>query len=181
MWRSRYGYIITRDEPVVVRVSKESIDPGLAAFRSIRDISHEAARQASHSRTRSTETNLSEMQTMSLDTGSSSCDDANPNVEHGPLFHGALREMMFQRSRGDHGGYTYGSGAKFPFKTTMLLLRQGAPRARRHQFRKKSFSRILRKTRELQRTRTKVLVRRTRKNDGTIFCAGGFGNQSSTP
>lgn len=79
-WGSRYGYIITPEELVVVRVSKESISPGLAAFRSIRDTSRQAASQASHSRTFSTETVLSEMQAMSLDSGSSFSDDANPNI-----------------------------------------------------------------------------------------------------
>lgn len=84
-WGSRYGYIITPEELVVVRVSRESIGTGLAAFRSIRETPRQAVSQASHSRTFSTETVRSELQAMSLDTGSSFSDDANPNIEYGPL------------------------------------------------------------------------------------------------
>lgn len=84
-WGSRYGYIITPDELVVVRVSRELISPGLAVSRSVRDVSRQATSQALHSRTFSTETVRSELQAMSLDTGSAFSDDANPNIEYGPL------------------------------------------------------------------------------------------------
>lgn len=60
-WGSRYGYIITPEELVVVRASRESLGTGLAALRSTRDISRHAVSQASHSRTFSTETVRSEL------------------------------------------------------------------------------------------------------------------------
>lgn len=69
----------------MIRVSKESIEPGLAASRVIRNASHQTSDHLSHSRTFSTETISSEFQAMSLDTGSSYKDDTNPNIEYGPL------------------------------------------------------------------------------------------------
>ena len=84
-WGVRHGYIITTEELVVIRVSKESIGPGLAASRAVRNASHQASDHLSHSRTFSTETISSGFQAMSLDTGSSYKDDTNPNIEYGPL------------------------------------------------------------------------------------------------
>ncbi|OAL33889.1 hypothetical protein AYO20_06900 [Fonsecaea nubica] len=82
-WGAPHGYIITPEELVVVRVSRESIGPGLAASRPIRTrIQRE---QPAHSRTFSTETVSSGLQAMSLDTGSSFSYDTNPNIEYGPL------------------------------------------------------------------------------------------------
>lgn len=69
----------------MIRVSKESIEPGLTASRIIRNASHQTSDHLSHSRTFSTETISSEFQAMSLDTGSSYKDDTNPNIEYGPL------------------------------------------------------------------------------------------------
>jgi hypothetical protein len=81
-WGTRHGYIITPEELVVVRVSRESVGPGLAATRALRTITQRE--QPAHSRTFSTETVSSGIHTMSLDTGSS-FSDANPNIEYGPL------------------------------------------------------------------------------------------------
>ena len=81
-WGCRYGYIITPEELVVVRVSRESVGTGLAALRSLREAS---GNPSSHSRTFSADTVSSGIQAMSLDMGSNFSDDANPNIEHGPL------------------------------------------------------------------------------------------------
>ncbi|KAK7883397.1 hypothetical protein LTR67_011268 [Exophiala xenobiotica] len=84
-WGTRHGYIITPEELVVIRVSREPIGPGLAASRVMRNLTQSTRDQPSHSRTFSAETVSSELQAMSLDTGSSFSDDANPNIEYGPL------------------------------------------------------------------------------------------------
>ena len=84
-WGVRHGYIITTEELVVIRVSRESVGPGLAASRDVRNVSQRASDHPSHSRTYSAETISSGFQAMSLDTGSSYKDDANPNIEYGPL------------------------------------------------------------------------------------------------
>ena len=84
-WGVRHGYIITTEELVVVRVSRESVGSGLAASRPIREILQRASDQTLHSRTFSEETFSSELQAMSLDTGSSYNDDANPAIDYGPL------------------------------------------------------------------------------------------------
>ena len=81
-WGCRYGYIITPEELVVVRVSRELVGTGLAALRGLREAS---GNQSSHSRTFSAETISSGLQAMSLDTGSDFSDDANPNIEYRPL------------------------------------------------------------------------------------------------
>ncbi|MCJ1474757.1 hypothetical protein MMC13_003417 [Lambiella insularis] len=85
LWGSRYGYIITPEELVVVMVRREIVDPGLANQRSARDVQRLTASQVSHTRTFSYETVRSEFQAMSLDTGSSFSDDANPDIEYRPL------------------------------------------------------------------------------------------------
>lgn len=82
-WGTRHGYIITPEELVVVRVSREAIGAGLAASRPFRS-STQHRDQPSHSRTFSAETVSSSLQAMSL-TGSSFSDDANPDVEYGKL------------------------------------------------------------------------------------------------
>ncbi|KAK5083836.1 hypothetical protein LTR05_006342 [Lithohypha guttulata] len=89
-WGSRYGYIITPAELVVVRISKELIGPGLAVLRSVRDMSQQARTQRAHERTFSEGTISSGMNAMSLDTGSSYNDDANPNIEYGPLLYKSI-------------------------------------------------------------------------------------------
>ena len=78
-WGVRRGYIITPEELVVTRVSRESIGPGLAASRALRNVSQRARDQPSHSRTFSVETVSSGFRAMSLNTGSSFSDEANPN------------------------------------------------------------------------------------------------------
>ena len=81
-WGVRHGYIITPEELVVTRVSRESIGPGLAASRAIRNVSQRSRDQPSHSRTFSVETVSSGFQAMSLDTESSFSDEANLNMEY---------------------------------------------------------------------------------------------------
>lgn len=82
-WGVRHGYIITPEELVVIRVSREPVGPGLAASRAAR--TRTQREQPAHSRTFSAETISSGFQEMSLDTGSSFSDNANPNIEYGPL------------------------------------------------------------------------------------------------
>ncbi|KAL6241640.1 hypothetical protein RBB50_011422 [Rhinocladiella similis] len=82
-WDARHGYIITPEELVVVRVSKEPIGPGLAVSRSIR-IKTQSREQPTHSRGPSAETVSSGPQALTLDTGSR-FSDTNPDVEYGPL------------------------------------------------------------------------------------------------
>ena len=65
-----------------LKESLESVDSGLAALRSPREAQ---GRQSSYARTFSADTISSGLQAMSLDTGSSFSDDANPNIEHRPL------------------------------------------------------------------------------------------------
>lgn len=84
-WGVRHGYIITPEELVPIMVSREAIGLGLAASRAPRNVSQNTRDQPSHSRTFSAETVSSGLQAMSLDTGSSFSDDANPNIEYGPL------------------------------------------------------------------------------------------------
>ncbi|KAI1617036.1 hypothetical protein EDD37DRAFT_604308 [Exophiala viscosa] len=84
-WGVRHGYIITPEELVVVRVSRELIGPGLAASRPVRTSTQRPREQPTHARTFSVETVSSGFQAMSLDTGSNFSDDANPNIEYGPL------------------------------------------------------------------------------------------------
>lgn len=84
-WGVRYGYVITTAELVVVRVAREPVGSGLAASRGVRNISQRASDQPYHSRTFSEDTFSSELQAMSLDTGSSYDDDANPDIEYRPL------------------------------------------------------------------------------------------------
>lgn len=84
-WGTRHGYIITPEELVVIRVSRGAVGPGLAASRTVRSSTQHTRDQPSHSRTFSAETVSSGLQAMSLETGSSFSDDANPNIEYGPL------------------------------------------------------------------------------------------------
>lgn len=84
-WGARHGYIITPEELVVIRVSKEPIGPGLAASRPARTLTQRPREQPTHARTFSVETVSSGFHAMSLETGSNFSDDANPNIEYGPL------------------------------------------------------------------------------------------------
>ena len=84
-WGTRHGYIIRPEELVVIKVSRGAIGVGLAASRAVRSPTQHTRDQPSHSRTFSAETVSSGLQAMSLDTGSSFSDDANPNIEYGPL------------------------------------------------------------------------------------------------
>ena len=55
-WGFRHGYIVTPEELVATRVSRESIGPGLAASRATTNLSQGSRDQPSHSRTLSVET-----------------------------------------------------------------------------------------------------------------------------
>ncbi|RMZ76902.1 hypothetical protein DV738_g4764, partial [Chaetothyriales sp. CBS 135597] len=81
-WACRYGYIITPEELVVVRVSREFVGPGLAALRPRREAT---GNPSSHSRNFSVDTMSSGLQAMSLDTGSAFSDGPNPDIEYQDL------------------------------------------------------------------------------------------------
>lgn len=89
-WGSCYGYIITPEELVVVRVSREFIGPGLAASRGARQAPRQTTTQSIHSRTFSVETVSSGFKAISLDTGSNFSNDANPNIEYGTLLYRSI-------------------------------------------------------------------------------------------
>ncbi|KAK5106992.1 hypothetical protein LTS08_001117 [Lithohypha guttulata] len=84
-WGCRYGYIITPEKLVVVRVSKESIGPGLATARNLRHTQPPASVSAAHARSFSVDTVSPGLKDMSLDEASSYQDDTNPDTEYRPL------------------------------------------------------------------------------------------------
>jgi hypothetical protein len=83
-WNACHGWLITPEELVVVRVSKEIVGPGLAASRTPRTVPQATEFEPSHKRDFSMDTVGSGIENMSLDK-SSSYHDENPDIEYSPL------------------------------------------------------------------------------------------------